>query len=77
MDSPVVVISGALTGAAAKPKAKRSKPNFPNSDFSAADITALVTADFAANAMKLPIPVEHTAFQRWYDEVSARPSAAA
>jgi glutathione S-transferase len=46
-------------------------------DFSAADITTLVTVDFAANALKMPIPVEHTAFQRWYDEVSARPSAAA
>jgi glutathione S-transferase len=46
-------------------------------DFSAADITTLVTADFAANALKMPIPVELTAFQRWYDEVSARPSAAA
>jgi glutathione S-transferase len=46
-------------------------------DFSAADITTLVTADFAANALKMPIPVEQTAFQRWYDEVSARPSAAA
>jgi glutathione S-transferase len=46
-------------------------------DFSAADITTLVTADFAANALKMSIPVEHTAFQRWYREVSARPSAAA
>jgi glutathione S-transferase len=46
-------------------------------DFSAADITTLVTADFAANALKMPIAVEHSAFQRWYDEVSARPSAAA
>ncbi|SOE98267.1 Glutathione S-transferase [Burkholderia sp. OK233] len=46
-------------------------------DFSVADITTLVTADFAANALKMPIPAEHTAFQRWYDEVSARPSAAA
>ncbi|MDB5780131.1 glutathione S-transferase [Caballeronia mineralivorans] len=46
-------------------------------EFSAADITTLVTVDFAANALKMPIPAEHTAFQRWYDEVSARPSAAA
>jgi glutathione S-transferase len=46
-------------------------------DFSAADITTLVTADFAANALKMSIPVEHTAFQRWHREVSARPSAAA
>ncbi|KLU27328.1 glutathione S-transferase [Caballeronia mineralivorans PML1(12)] len=46
-------------------------------EFSAADITTLVTVDFAANALKMPIPAEHTAFQRWYDEVSVRPSAAA
>jgi glutathione S-transferase len=46
-------------------------------EFSAADITTLVTVDFAANALKMPIPAEHTAFQRWYDEVSARPGAAA
>jgi glutathione S-transferase len=46
-------------------------------EFSAADITTLVTADFAANALKMPIPAEHTALQRWYDEVSARPGAAA
>lgn len=44
-------------------------------DFSAADITTLVTTDFAANALRMPIPVQHTAFKRWYDEVSARPSA--
>lgn len=46
-------------------------------EFSAADITTLVTVDFAANALKMPIPAEHTAFRRWYDEVSARPSATA
>jgi glutathione S-transferase len=44
-------------------------------DFSAADITTLVTTDFAANALRMPIPVQHIAFKRWYDEVSARPSA--
>jgi len=46
-------------------------------EFSAADITTLVTVDFAANALKMPIPPEHAAFHRWYDEVSARPSATA
>ncbi|CAN7775531.1 glutathione S-transferase [Caballeronia sp. LjRoot34] len=46
-------------------------------EFSAADITTLVTVDFATNALKMPIPAEHTAFRRWYDEVSARPSATA
>ncbi|WP_213762962.1 glutathione S-transferase [Caballeronia sp. dw_19] len=46
-------------------------------EFSAADITTLVTVDFATNALKMPIPAEHAAFRRWYDEVSARPSATA
>jgi len=46
-------------------------------EFSAADITTLVTVDFAANALKMPIPEEHIAFHRWYDVVSARPSATA
>ncbi|MDN7176996.1 glutathione S-transferase [Caballeronia sp. SEWSISQ10-4 2] len=46
-------------------------------EFSAADITTLVTVDFATNALKMPIPAELTAFQRWYDVVSARPSAVA
>ena len=46
-------------------------------EFSAADITTLVTVDFATNALKMPIPEEHTAFRRWYEEVSARPSATA
>ena len=46
-------------------------------EFSAADITTLVTVDFAANALKMPIPAEHTSFQRWYDEASIRPGAAA
>ena len=46
-------------------------------EFSAADITTLVTVDFAANALKMPIPAEHTSFQRWYDEASTRPGAAA
>jgi glutathione S-transferase len=52
-------------------------PFVAGEDFSAADITTLVTADFAANALKMPIPAEHIAFRRWHDEVSARPSAAA
>ena len=44
-------------------------------EFSAADITTLVTVDFATNALKMRIPAELTAFQRWYEEISARPSA--
>jgi glutathione S-transferase len=46
-------------------------------EFSAADITTLVTVDFATKAFKMPIPAEFTSFQRWYDETSIRPSAAA
>ena len=44
--------------------------------FSVADITALVTVDFARWA-KLPIPDECSHLRRWHAEVSARPSAKA
>ena len=45
--------------------------------FSAADITALVTVDFATRALKMPIPMECGALNRWYDAVAARPSMTA
>ncbi|MDB5995080.1 MAG: Glutathione S-transferase [Pseudomonas sp.] len=45
--------------------------------FSAADITALVTVDFASGGINLPISEEHTALKHWYDTVSNRPSAKA
>jgi glutathione S-transferase len=45
--------------------------------FSAADITALVTVDFATKAMTLPPPDGCHALRRWYDNVAVRPSAAA
>ncbi|HET7062727.1 MAG TPA: glutathione S-transferase N-terminal domain-containing protein [Rudaea sp.] len=45
--------------------------------YSAADITALVTVDFAAKAINLPLAGEHVALKRWYDAASSRPSAAA
>ena len=45
--------------------------------FSAADITALVTVDFATAALKMPIPDGSHAVQRWYEKVAARPSASA
>ena len=45
--------------------------------FSAADITTLVTIDFATRAFGMPIPDESAALTRWYSDVSARPSAAA
>jgi glutathione S-transferase len=45
--------------------------------FSAADITMLVTVDFARQAFAMPIPDDSVALKRWYGAVSARPSAAA
>jgi glutathione S-transferase len=45
--------------------------------FSAADITALVTVDFATTALKLPVPDETNAVRRWYESVTMRPSATA
>jgi glutathione S-transferase len=44
------------------------------SDYSIADITTLATVDFA-KWIKLAIPDECVNLRRWYDEVSARPSA--
>lgn len=44
--------------------------------FSIADITALATADFAKR-LKIPIPDDAVHARRWYESVSARPSAAA
>src|SRR6202140_523984 len=44
--------------------------------FSAADITSLVTVDFATKAMSLPVPDEHKTLRRWVDKVSSRPSVA-
>ncbi len=45
--------------------------------FSIADITAVVTIDFATKALSLPIPEASHTTQRWYDGVSARPSMSA
>lgn len=45
--------------------------------FSVADITAIVTVEFATKALSLPIPEGDVASQRWYALVSARPSIAA
>lgn len=52
-------------------------PYIAGEEFSAADITALVTVDFATGGAKLPIPEDHTALKRWYDLVAARPAAKA
>jgi glutathione S-transferase len=45
--------------------------------FSIADITALVTVDFAAKAINLSVPDEQRSLKRWYDAVSSRSSMAA
>jgi glutathione S-transferase len=45
--------------------------------FSVADITGVVTVDFAAKALGLPIPEDLVALKRWYELVSTRPSIAA
>jgi glutathione S-transferase len=45
--------------------------------FSVADITTIVTVDFAAKAAGLTIGAEHAALKRWYAVVSARASMAA
>jgi glutathione S-transferase len=50
-------------------------PFVAGAHFSAADITTLVTADFAARAFDMPVPTERVAFKRWYDAVAGRPSA--
>jgi glutathione S-transferase len=43
--------------------------------FSAADITAVVTVDFAIKAMDFPLSERYRSLKRWYDVVSNRPSA--
>jgi len=46
-------------------------------NFSAADITTLVTVDFATRALNLPVPAESRALGHWYDTVASRPGATA
>jgi glutathione S-transferase len=45
--------------------------------YSIADITAVVTVDFAAKAINVLLRNGHTALRRWYELVSKRPSASA
>ena len=52
-------------------------PFVAGDEFSVADITAVVTVDFATRAAGLPIAGEQATLQRWYDVVSARSSMAA
>jgi glutathione S-transferase len=53
-----------------------ASPFVAGDHFSAADITGLVTVDFATKAMSLPVPDEHEALRRWVEKVSSRASAA-
>lgn len=46
-------------------------------DFSQADLTALVTIDFAVRGIKLAIPGSLDHVRRWYEEVASRPSVKA
>jgi glutathione S-transferase len=46
-------------------------------EFSVADITAVVTVDFATRAAGLPLTDQHAAAKRWYGVVAARASMAA
>jgi glutathione S-transferase len=50
------------------------EPFVAGDTFSVADITAVVTVDFATKAVGLPIMGDHTALKRWYDSVSTRAS---
>jgi glutathione S-transferase len=45
--------------------------------FSVADITVVVTVDFATKAAAIPIPDQCAALKRWYAAVAVRPSMAA
>jgi glutathione S-transferase len=49
-------------------------PFVAGDQFSAADITALATIDFAAKALAMSALEEHRALTRWYEGISARPS---
>lgn len=51
-------------------------PFLAGAEYSVADITALVTVDFAG-WIKLVLPDELTHARRWYEAVAARPSAKA
>jgi glutathione S-transferase len=52
-------------------------PFVAGDQFSVADITAVVTIDFASQALGLWIPESHVASKRWYGMIAARPSMSA
>ena len=53
-----------------------ARPFVAGDHFSAADITGLVTVDFATKAMSFPVPDERKALRHWVEKVASRPSAA-
>ncbi|SAL57981.1 glutathione S-transferase domain-containing protein [Caballeronia cordobensis] len=55
----------------------KTAPFVAGEAFSVADITTLVTVDFAAGGMKMNIPADFDALQAWYDRISDRPSSKA
>jgi len=52
-------------------------PFVAGQSFSVADITALVTVDFAVKAIGFSVRDEHRSLKRWYESISSRPSMAA
>ena len=55
----------------------REAPYVAGDRFSAADITAFVTVDFATKALELGVPLENSASLRWYESIAKRSSASA
>ena len=55
----------------------RDVPFVAGEQFSVADITAIVTVDFATRALSQPIPESHIVSKRWYALVADRPSMSA
>ncbi len=53
-----------------------ARPFIAGTQFSVADITAMIAVDFMKPA-KLAVPADHRNVLRWHAEVAARPSAAA
>lgn len=59
-------------------QARLSETPFVAGDaFSIADITAIVTIDFASKALGLSTPEENGTTRRWYDSIALRPSMTA
>lgn len=54
-----------------------ASPFIAGAEFTAADITAVVTIDFAAKALGAALPEANASTRRWYDAVTGRASVAA